>query len=115
MSRPMSEAAFVQLYIKALRDTTLSSDARWVGVLMTTFIGKDGLAWPNTTTLMNLTGWGERRVKQARAEVVRAKWFDKIRERSARGTFQRQSASVKYKSNPKVVRRENGQNPKKSP
>jgi hypothetical protein len=103
MSQP--DEPFVQLYRSALRDRSLSSEARWVGVLMSTYVGEGGFAWPSTTTLMKLSGWGENKVKAARSEVVRAGWFCKIRERGAHGRFERKSSGVKFVPSPKLLRR----------
>jgi hypothetical protein len=99
----------VQLYNDALRDKTLSAEARFIGSLFATYAGRDGLAYPNARTLMELTGWGERKVKAARAELVRSGWLEKKFARGRHGRFERNSGSgrgpaVKYRVSPKLLR-----------
>jgi hypothetical protein len=79
------EKPFAQLYHDALRDKTLSAEARFIAVLFATYAGRDGLAYPSTRCLMELTHWGERKVKAARAELVRVRWLGKEFSRSPRG------------------------------
>jgi len=80
------EKPFAQLYHEALRDKSISAEARFVAILIGTYVNQHSrLAWPRTLRLMELTGWGRDVVKRARAEAVRAGYLVEVLDHDRRG------------------------------
>jgi hypothetical protein len=100
---------FSQLYHDALRDKTVSAEARFLAVLFATYVGPAGLTYPRTPRLMELTGWDRDKVNRARAEAAKAGYLVRMRIRDAGGRFQRKHESrlqpaVKWRVSEKLLR-----------
>ena len=103
----MEHSGFTQVRNGFIRDTELSGEAKFLGVIYASFAGRDRTAYPGTKTLQRLTGWGRDKVKKARSELYANGLLTKKAERNERGAF----VGVRYLVNDRILVRRGPENP----
>jgi hypothetical protein len=88
--------SFVQIYSNALRDPSLSCEAKGLLAIISTRVNHEtGWTWPRTSLLMREARLTEYKVEQLRSEIVKAGWMEKHFFRDRWGRFS--NLSVKYR------------------
>lgn len=85
--QPSNPPDFVMVERGFIRDESLSKEARWVGVVLASYVASNGLAWPGKRTLRKKTGLGLGKLEGALAELAARKYLEHKQSRGRRGWF----------------------------
>jgi len=99
--KPRAATGWIPVQRDFLRRTDLSAKARFLGAVLATYAGADGIAYPSVKTLMELTGWGINAVKLARSELVKARMIQRVQEHIDGGRF----GSIRWRVGSAVIYR----------
>jgi hypothetical protein len=90
-----SPGGFVQIERAFLRDTSLTKEERWAGIMLASYEGKRGIAFPGKRLLRIITGLGMVKLEEALAVLAKKKYLEHVQSRAPRGRF---GGSVEYKT-----------------